>query len=109
MAREKVVKLRKSVAPEVEAAVLAPGIHPGKIELRAGDSYRVRMLTGALFGARLAEDMDPAFAEECLRQKRTVIVSAMIEKPQPNPTSSWNHTRIHSNTSMSGWKMFAIT
>ena len=99
MARAKVVKLRKpaeqrveTTAPKLEAKrtphsrvleprrtphsrVLEPGIHPGRIELQSRGAFRVRTLAGEIVSARLHEGFDAAFAEECLRDKRTVFVT----------------------------------
>jgi hypothetical protein len=33
----------------------------------------------------------------------------MIEKPHENPTWLWKNRRIDWKTSISGWKMFAVT
>src|ERR1700733_7005757 len=43
------------------------------------------------------------------RIARIRIVSAMIEKPQENPTWLWKNRRIDWKTSISGGKMFAGT
>jgi hypothetical protein len=71
---EKIVKLKRR-APAKSSAMLAPGIHPARIEVRAGDRYHVRTLAGERVEARLAADMDEAFADECLRGKRTVLAT----------------------------------
>ena len=40
---------------------------------------------------------------------RTQIVSRTIEKPHETPTESWKNFRTDSKTSISGWKMLAVT
>ena len=40
---------------------------------------------------------------------RTTIVSSTIEKPQEIPTLLWKNLRTASKTSISGWKIFAVT
>ncbi len=63
----------RRVAP---AAALAPGLHAATIELAAKGSYRLRTATGEQVKARLAPGVDPALANECLRDRRTVLVTA---------------------------------
>jgi len=77
MTRAKVVKLRKPAETPIESAppTLAPGVHPGRIELQSRGAFRVRTLAGEVVSARLHEGFDPEFAEECLRDKRTVFVA----------------------------------
>lgn len=75
MAKGKVVRLRKAdavAAPDREEA--RQGLSIGKIELRAETAFRVRLVGGRLVSAKLAPDVDEGFAEECLRDKRTVLV-----------------------------------
>jgi hypothetical protein len=57
------------------AATLAPGIHPAHIDVRAGKRYGVRTLGGVRLEAALGAGVEPAFAEECLREHRTVLVT----------------------------------
>ncbi len=40
---------------------------------------------------------------------RTQIVRSTIEKPQLTPTLLWKNFRTDSKTSISGWKMLAVT
>lgn len=57
------------------AGALGPGMHPGRIELRAAEgSYRVRLDAGRVVAAALGAGVSPALAEECLRDGRTVIL-----------------------------------
>jgi hypothetical protein len=74
MARAKVVKMQKPRARAV--AALGPGIHPARIEMRADGAFRVRASTGELLRAELGEHFEDAFAEECMRERRTVLVTA---------------------------------
>ncbi|AKT40742.1 hypothetical protein [Chondromyces crocatus] len=61
-------------APVVEA--LARGVHPGRIEVRSRDAWRVRLLDGTLVRARPADEVDPALLDDCFRARRTVLVAA---------------------------------
>jgi hypothetical protein len=74
MAKTTVVKMKKR-APAVSLVTLGPGIHPAKIDVRAGDRYRVHTLTGERVEARLGDEVEEAFAAECLREQRTVLVA----------------------------------
>jgi predicted polyphosphate/ATP-dependent NAD kinase len=67
-------KLKKR-APRASSALLAPGVHPARIEMRAGVRFQVRTLDGLRVEARLAPEVEDAFAEECMREHRTVLVS----------------------------------
>lgn len=85
-ATSKVVKMRKPAdgsgasgasggrSPKA-ASQLAPGLHAAHIEMGAKSSYRVRLTTGEIVAARLAPGVEKAFVEECLRARRTVLVS----------------------------------
>jgi hypothetical protein len=74
MAKTGTEKLKKRT-PRTSSAELAPGLHPARIEMRAGERFRVRTLDGSSVEARLAPEVEDAFAEECLREHRTVLVS----------------------------------
>ncbi len=74
MGKTAVVKLKKRV-PGARVASLGPGVHPARIDLRAGDRYSVHTFAGERTEARLARDVDEALAEECLREQRTVLVT----------------------------------
>jgi hypothetical protein len=60
---------------------LAPGLHAATIELASKGSYRVRTATGECVTARLGPGVDPALADECLKQRRTVLVTAHPRGP----------------------------
>jgi hypothetical protein len=62
---------RVAVAP-----ALAPGLHAATIELASKGSYCLRTVAGERVKARLAPGVDPALANECLRDRRTVLVTA---------------------------------
>jgi hypothetical protein len=62
-------------------AALPPGLHAATIELASNDSYRVRLATGERVKARLDAGVDVALAEECLKHRRTVLVTAHPEGP----------------------------
>lgn len=59
--------------------VLAPGVHAATIELASKGAYRVRTATGEQVRARLGPGVDPALADECLKQRRTVLVTAHLK------------------------------
>jgi len=58
------------------AAALAPGVHPGRIEVRSRDTWRVRLWDGTMVRARPADEIEPALLDECFRARRTVLVAA---------------------------------
>jgi hypothetical protein len=60
---------------------LAPGLHAATIELASKGSYRVRTATGERVRARLGPGVDPALADVCLKQRRTVLVTAHPKGP----------------------------
>lgn len=68
----KVVALKRKA---VKALTLGPGLHAGTIELKAGRSYRVRTFSGAEVAAELDARVEPAFADECLRDGRAVLLA----------------------------------
>lgn len=74
MARAKVVKLREAAAPA--AAALGPGLHPAELEMRVKGAYQARTPAGAIVRARLSPGFEEAFAEECMRERRTVLLAA---------------------------------
>jgi len=83
MARPRAAQPAGTRPARSKAAPLGPGLHPGVIELcaagapRAAGSarpYRVRLGTGRRFAAALAPGVSPAFAEECMRDGRTVVL-----------------------------------
>jgi hypothetical protein len=74
VAKAKVVKLRKPSA-SARTEVLPAGIHVGRIEMCSDGVYRVRMLTGAMVSARLGSEIGEAFAEECMRDRRTMLLA----------------------------------
>jgi hypothetical protein len=78
MKKAGVRKLEGRARPDRIAAepALTPGLHAASIELASRGTYRVRTATGEHVRARLAPGVDPALAEECLKHRRTVLVSA---------------------------------
>jgi hypothetical protein len=74
MGKTAVDKLKKR-APGARVASLGPGVHPARIDLRAGDRYSVHTFAGERTEARLARGVEEALAEECLREQRTVLVT----------------------------------
>ena len=74
MAKAKVVRLSKPSA-SARTETLPAGIHVGRIEMCSDGVYRVRMLTGAMVSARLGPEIGAAFAEECMRDRRTMLLA----------------------------------
>jgi hypothetical protein len=68
----------RRVAPE---PALAPGLNAATIDLVSKGSFRLRMMTGERVRARLGPGVDPALADECLKQRRTVLVTAGPKGP----------------------------
>jgi hypothetical protein len=60
---------------------LAPGLHAATIELALKGSFRLRTMTGEQVKARLGPGVDPALADECLKQRRSVLVTAGPKGP----------------------------
>jgi hypothetical protein len=71
--------MAKPKAMKRGAPALGPGIHPARIEMRADGAFRVRTAGGELLAARLAEGFEEAFAEECMRERRTVMIAEGTE------------------------------
>lgn len=61
-------------APEEQPA-LGPGLHGGIIDLATDQTYRVRMLDGTRRVASLADGVERALADECLRAARMVVLA----------------------------------
>lgn len=75
----------KKKSPSKSAAVLGPGLHCAIIELasdrgssaggaRLDRELHVRTLDGRRWNAKLADEVDPAFAATCLKERRTVLL-----------------------------------
>lgn len=75
------LRSRQKRAPIAKAAALSPGLHAGTIELRLGESFRVRLLGGEVIAASLDDQVDPAFARDCLRRGQRVIVADSARGP----------------------------
>jgi hypothetical protein len=60
---------------------LSPGLHAATIELALKGSFRLRLMAGESVRARLGPGVDPALADECLKQRRTVLVTAGPKGP----------------------------
>ncbi len=60
---------------------LAPGLHAATIELALKGSFRLRLMSGESVKARLGRGVDPVLADECLKQRRTVLVTAGPKGP----------------------------
>ena len=54
---------------------LGPGLHAAVVEIAADGAYRVRTAAGELFPAVPAASVAPALLDECLRTRRTVLLS----------------------------------
>lgn len=57
------------------AAQLGEGLVPGRIAALTGDVAVVELLGGGRVEATPADDVDPGFLAECLRARRTVLVT----------------------------------
>ncbi|EYF08510.1 hypothetical protein [Chondromyces apiculatus] len=55
------------------AATLGPGVHLATVEMRAGDTYRIRTTAGARLAAVLADGVEPALIDDCLRHGRMIL------------------------------------
>ncbi len=77
----KKVVTNKKAREAIEAAPLGPGLHAGTIELRSGESFRVRVLGGPVVAATLDDHVDPELARECLRTGGRVIVTQGAHGP----------------------------
>ena len=64
------------------ASALGPGLHGATIELRSGSAFRIRTTEGRLLNAALADGVDPALADDCLRTGRMIIVSDTPRGPE---------------------------
>jgi hypothetical protein len=74
MTKAATTKLKKG--PETAPwAPLAPGIHAARIDVCAGDRYHVHTLAGERVEARLGDDVEKDFADACVREHRTVLVT----------------------------------
>ncbi len=82
MAKTVTAKLKNRAGAATQAS-LAPGIHPARIDVRAGDRYHVHTLAGQRVEARLADGVEKTFAEECLREHRTVLVTPQARTASP--------------------------
>jgi len=60
-------------APEPEGTRLGPGAHLARVELRAGASYRIRTAAGTRLSATLADGVEVALVDECLRHGRMIL------------------------------------
>ena len=54
---------------------LGPGLHAARIEGAAEGGVTVRLASGELVAAIAGENLEPAFLEECTRDRRTLLVS----------------------------------
>jgi hypothetical protein len=80
MAKRVIAQKTQKARPAPDVA-LGPGLHPASVELRSGDSYRVRLLDGAVIAATIDEEVEPALVDECLRAGRRVVVAATPRGP----------------------------
>ena len=67
----------RSAAQRTKTTPLGPGLHPGRIaSALAGATkvYRVRLDDGREVRATLDRAVDPAFADACMRDDRTVVL-----------------------------------
>lgn len=74
MAKTKTTTI-KAKGRAAKASELGPGLHAVTIELASGGACRVRTPRGESVAAVLADGLDPAFVEECLRARRVMIAT----------------------------------
>lgn len=67
------LKKRGSTSPRQEA--LGAGIHAATIELRDGESYRVKLLSGRRATATPAPGVSPKLLNDCLGARRMVMLA----------------------------------
>lgn len=72
---------RSAPAKRAQTESLGPGLHLARIELEAGETYRVRTSDGLRVAARLDESVERAFADDCLRTHRRVLVVQTPHSP----------------------------
>jgi hypothetical protein len=63
-------------------SALGPGLHGAVIELKSESAFRIRTTDGRRIAAALADGVDPALADDCLRTGRMVIVSETPRGPE---------------------------
>ncbi|MGK3986472.1 hypothetical protein WME99_25730 [Sorangium sp. So ce136] len=61
---------------------LGPGLHGATLELKSGRAFQIRTTDGRRVVASLADGVDPALADDCLRTGRMVIVSDTPRGPE---------------------------
>ena len=71
--------MAKARSREIRPAPLGAGLHAGRVQCvlasrHVTPRYRVELATGRVITASLDEAVSPALAEECLRQRRTVVL-----------------------------------
>lgn len=81
MARSKLSSLSSRRTEPASRPALPAGIHAGVVESATSPGYSVRLADGQLVAAELAESMDAQLAEECLRERRTVLVTSAPKGP----------------------------
>jgi hypothetical protein len=106
-------------------AALGPGLHAGHLEMvtasadegrERGQSYRVRLASGRRVAARLGKAVAADFADECLRDGRTVVLvespggveiagalqvsKALAKDPQGTLTLEARHVRVRADQSI---------
>ena len=75
MTRAKVTRLDTRSRARVRAPTVSVGLHAGTVELASRSVVEVRLASGQRVPARLEGGIDPGLLDECLREKRTVLVS----------------------------------
>lgn len=61
------------------ATALPPGIHGAVLVGREGSGFTVRTLDGQIWKAACGDQVEDAFVEECLAERRTILVSPSAE------------------------------
>ena len=107
MPRAKVVKLAKKPAASASRSPssepkLAPGISAGTLQRVIEGVCRVELVSGGAVSARIGPGVSPALVEECLRERRTVLVTQGRDGPvmlgtvqtAPSIEKSAEHVRV---------------
>ncbi len=71
----------KDIKPK-RVVALAAGLHAGLIELRSGDHFNVRLLSGQRIDATLSGHCRRSLMDECLRDRRMVLLSQGEDGPE---------------------------
>src|SRR5262245_27796207 len=75
MKKASVIRLSEKAPRERRGVEIGEGLVPGRIARIDGDSIEVELLGGGTVQATVAYDIEPSCVAECLRGRRTVLVT----------------------------------